>query len=280
MVEELTAELEDSERATYASWSACWRTKSTTRWPPPARCSTRCCTTAPAGRARRRRLRHRHRRRQAPQHQPGRIHRPLHAGGQDAGAGTAAGQPAGHRRRHPLAEPRTVQARGIQLGWSRCDDVAPAAAGCQLMEQALLNIVKNAVEAVEAQCARRRPGGHPHLELEAGRRARALSVIDSGDLLGDAPAPAVHAFLQHQARRPGHRPDVRARGAGRHGCAYALAPARAGRDALRYLVSGPKSGPEKTSSRVGGDPPTLRRLTDSGCPACAVRKYPLTSSDT
>ena len=40
--------------------------------------------------------------------------------------------------------------RGIHIGWTRCDAVATQRMDSPLMEQALLNIVKNAMEAVEA----------------------------------------------------------------------------------------------------------------------------------
>jgi hypothetical protein len=117
MVEELTAELEDSERATYARLIRVlahevnntvaatgsvldsllfYRSQLAERdagdfAPPSSRSSAAT--------------------------QPGRVHRPLHQGGQDAGAGTASGQPARTDGRHPVAEPRAVQCRGIQLGW-------------------------------------------------------------------------------------------------------------------------------------------------------------------
>jgi two-component system nitrogen regulation sensor histidine kinase NtrY len=75
--------------------------------------------------------------------------------------------------------------RGIHIGWTRCDDVAPQPLDSQLMEQALLNIVKNALEAVEASA---RPGGYIHLELAAGGDGATLTVTDSGDQLGAVPA--------------------------------------------------------------------------------------------
>lgn len=76
--------------------------------------------------------------------------------------------------------------RGIHIGWTRCDEVAPQPMDSQLMEQALINIVKNAIEAVEAG---KREGGHVHLALAADAGSGAtLSVIDSGNQLGQVPA--------------------------------------------------------------------------------------------
>jgi len=77
------------------------------------------------------------------------------------------------------------RSRGIHIGWQRCDDVPAIALDRHLMEQALLNVVKNAMEAVEAGA-----GGDKRIDLvlaaeDGGVR---LSVIDSGDLLGDVPA--------------------------------------------------------------------------------------------
>lgn len=76
-------------------------------------------------------------------------------------------------------------ARGIALGWNRCDEIAPLAVDRQLMEQALLNVVKNAIEAVDARGA---AGGFIRVALEDhGDRVR-LSVTDSGRQLGAADA--------------------------------------------------------------------------------------------
>lgn len=75
--------------------------------------------------------------------------------------------------------------RGIDIGWTRCDEIPMQRMDSQLMEQALLNIVKNAMEAVEASG---REGGYIHLALAAGNDGATLSVIDSGDQLGAVPA--------------------------------------------------------------------------------------------
>jgi nitrogen fixation/metabolism regulation signal transduction histidine kinase len=77
------------------------------------------------------------------------------------------------------------RSRGIRLGWARCDTVPPLLLDRQLMEHALLNVVKNAMEAVE-QAGGAAPSIEFVLALEAdGVR---LAVIDSGNLLGAVPA--------------------------------------------------------------------------------------------
>jgi nitrogen fixation/metabolism regulation signal transduction histidine kinase len=77
--------------------------------------------------------------------------------------------------------------RGIELGWSRCDEVPALSMDTQLMEQAMLNIVKNAIEAVEARSeADGTRGGYVRVALERRIDAVVLSVIDSGDQLGQA----------------------------------------------------------------------------------------------
>ena len=77
--------------------------------------------------------------------------------------------------------------RGIRLGWRRCDEVPPVALDAQLMEGALLNIVKNAVEAVAARQAAGVAGGYVELSLERGGDEAVLAVVDSADLLGEVP---------------------------------------------------------------------------------------------
>jgi C4-dicarboxylate-specific signal transduction histidine kinase len=51
---------------------------------------------------------------------------------------------------HPAQPSAPCKRRGIHIGWTRCDAVPTQQMDSQLMEQALLNIVKNALEAVEA----------------------------------------------------------------------------------------------------------------------------------
>jgi nitrogen fixation/metabolism regulation signal transduction histidine kinase len=77
------------------------------------------------------------------------------------------------------------RSRGIDLGWARCDAVAPLPLDRQLLEQALLNVVKNAMEAVEQA-----GGAKPSIEFVLARDADGvrLAVIDSANLLGAVPA--------------------------------------------------------------------------------------------
>jgi two-component system nitrogen regulation sensor histidine kinase NtrY len=89
------------------------------------------------------------------------------------------------------------RSRGIRLAWRHCDDLAPVALDRHLMEQALLNVVKNAMEAVEARMAGANGvdgaadgADDNYIEFVLAGEADGvrLSVIDSGDLLGDVPA--------------------------------------------------------------------------------------------
>jgi two-component system, NtrC family, nitrogen regulation sensor histidine kinase NtrY len=77
------------------------------------------------------------------------------------------------------------RSRAIHLGWARCDAVAPLPLDRQLLEQALLNVVKNAMEAVEQA-----GGAKPSIEFVLARDADGvrLAVIDSANLLGAVPA--------------------------------------------------------------------------------------------
>jgi nitrogen fixation/metabolism regulation signal transduction histidine kinase len=121
-------------------------------------------------------------------------------------------------------------ARGIQLGWSRCDAVAPLQLDVQLIEQALLNIVKNAVEAIDERNARDgSKGGAIRLELEdLGERVR-LSVLDTGGLLEDAsPQRLFTPFVSTKKGGQGIGLMFVREVLGRHGCTYALAPAGPG----------------------------------------------------
>jgi nitrogen fixation/metabolism regulation signal transduction histidine kinase len=121
-------------------------------------------------------------------------------------------------------------ARGIGLGWSRCDEVKPLPLDVQLIEQALLNIVKNAVEAIDERNARDgSTGGAIRLELEdLGERVR-LSVIDSGGLLEDAPSQRLFTpFVSTKKGGQGIGLMFVREVLGRHGCTYALAPAGPG----------------------------------------------------
>jgi len=81
------------------------------------------------------------------------------------------------------------RSRGIRIEWLRCDAMPEQALDRNLMEQALLNIVKNAMEAVDATAAEKGiRDGYVHLELVRLEDRIRLSVIDSGDRLGEVPA--------------------------------------------------------------------------------------------
>ena len=81
------------------------------------------------------------------------------------------------------------RSRGIAIEWLSCDAIPLQALDRNLMEQALLNIVKNAMEAVDATAAEKgSSGGYIHLELARDEGRNRLSVIDSGDRLGEVPA--------------------------------------------------------------------------------------------
>lgn len=120
------------------------------------------------------------------------------------------------------------RSRGIAIGWQRCDDVAAIPMDRHLMEQALLNVVKNAMEAVEAVDG----GGGKRIEFVLAREAEGvrLSVIDSANLLGDVPA--------HQLFTPFFTTKKGGQGLGllfvrevlnRHGYSYRLAATGDGR---------------------------------------------------
>jgi nitrogen fixation/metabolism regulation signal transduction histidine kinase len=138
--------------------------------------------------------------------------------------------------------------RGIALGWHRCDAVAPLALDAQLIEQALLNIVKNAIEAIaEAGTA----GGFVRLELaDEGRHVR-LSVIDSGDLLATGPArPLFTPFFTTRKGGQGIGLMFVREVLQRHGCTYSLAPGAPGetRFDIRFPVDGRVDGLPSTRS--------------------------------
>lgn len=77
------------------------------------------------------------------------------------------------------------RSRGIRIAWARCDEVPAVALDRHLIEQALLNVVKNAMEAVEEAAV-----GEKFIEfaLVEGADGVRLSVADSGNLLGKVPA--------------------------------------------------------------------------------------------
>lgn len=119
------------------------------------------------------------------------------------------------------------RARGIDIRWLRRDDIPAQLLDRNLMEQALLNIVKNAMEAAEATAREHgSDGGHVHLELVADdtRRPR-LSIIDSGDRLGEVPAGQMFTpFFTTKKGGQGIGLLFVREVLNRHGLSYRLAP--------------------------------------------------------
>jgi two-component system, NtrC family, nitrogen regulation sensor histidine kinase NtrY len=87
-------------------------------------------------------------------------------------------------------------ARGIALAWRSCDEIEAQMVDAQLLEQALVNIIKNAVEACESVQSDVSKPVYVHIALAlapaeahnsgAPRQVR-LSVIDSANRLADVP---------------------------------------------------------------------------------------------
>lgn len=115
--------------------------------------------------------------------------------------------------------------RGIQLGWARCDDVPLLALDVQLVEGALLNIVKNAVEAIDAaNAAQGASGGVVRLELANEDRRVRLSVIDSGGLLDATPVRQLFTpFFSTKKGGQGIGLMFVREVLSRHGCTWSLA---------------------------------------------------------
>lgn len=119
--------------------------------------------------------------------------------------------------------------RGVSIGWRRRDEAAALPLDRHLIEQALQNLVKNAMEAADATQQER--GGSAAVEFELVREAGGvrLSVIDSGTRL--AGVPASQLFTPFFSTKKGGQ------GIGlllvrevllRHGFAHRLAPNEAG----------------------------------------------------
>lgn len=141
------------------------------------------------------------------------------------------------------------RSRGIAIGWRRCDAVPAIALDRHLMEQALLNVVKNAMEAVEQSGT---ADAAIWFELALESDGVRLSVIDSGNLLGALPARQL--FMPFFTTKKGGQ------GIGllfvrevltRHGFAYRLAAT--GQDTTSFATSfdiwlqggpGPQSPPQ------------------------------------
>jgi nitrogen fixation/metabolism regulation signal transduction histidine kinase len=114
------------------------------------------------------------------------------------------------------------KSRAIDIVWTRRDTVAAVQLDRQLMEQALMNIVKNAMEAVQTGD---QSGGQIQFQLvDEGERVR-LSVIDSGASLGKAPAHALFTpFFSTKKGGQGIGLMFVREVLNRHGFAYRLAP--------------------------------------------------------
>jgi len=133
--------------------------------------------------------------------------------------------------------------RGIQIGWSRRDDVPPRRLDSQLMEQALLNIVKNAVEAVEATQAETGQPGYIWLSLADEDGQITLSITDSGNRLGEVPARQLFTpFVTTKKGGQGIGLMFVREVLQRHGLGYRLAPGGSGE--TRFDIWFPTEAPD------------------------------------
>ena len=127
---------------------------------------------------------------------------------------------------------------GIRLGWRRCDEVEPVLLDAGLMEGALLNIVKNAIEAV---LARQAAGGYVEIALERNGSDTVLAVIDSANLLGEAPPRQLFTpFFSTKQGGQGIGLMFVREVLTRHGYAYSLAAT--GRGETRFEIRFPAAG--------------------------------------
>lgn len=119
------------------------------------------------------------------------------------------------------------RARGLGIRWLRRDDIPAQSLDRNLMEQALLNIVKNAMEAAESTAREHASGGgNVHVELVADDAGRPrLSVVDSGDRLGEVPAGQMFTpFFTTKKGGQGIGLLFVREVLNRHGLSYRLAP--------------------------------------------------------
>lgn len=122
-----------------------------------------------------------------------------------------------------------ARARRVVVEATRVDAVPPVALDRNLFEQALLNIVKNAVEAAEATAGERGAEGRVRLELVSEDTRVRLSVIDSGDRLGEVrPGQLFTPFFSTKKGGQGIGLLFVREVLQRHGIAYRLAPDGAG----------------------------------------------------
>ena len=135
------------------------------------------------------------------------------------------------------------RARGIEIRWERRDAVPMQALDRNLMDQALLNIVKNAMEAAESSSREHGDrGGHVRVELavDPDRRVR-LSVRDSGDRLGEVPAGQMFTpFFTTKKGGQGIGLLFVREVLNRHGLSYRLAPT--GQGETRFDIWFPDQG--------------------------------------
>jgi len=119
--------------------------------------------------------------------------------------------------------------RGISIGWRRRDHAGPLPLDRHLIEQALQNLVKNAMEAAHATQQEGGAAASVEFELVREQESLRLSVIDSGARL--AGVPASQLFTPFFTTKKGGQ------GIGlllvrevllRHGFAHRLAPNAAG----------------------------------------------------
>ncbi|MES2317848.1 MAG: ATP-binding protein [Pseudomonadota bacterium] len=117
------------------------------------------------------------------------------------------------------------KSRGIAIGWARRDEVPALRLDSQLMEQALLNIVKNAVEAVEATQRDTGQPGYIRFTLADDGDLIRLTIVDSGNRLGEVPARQLFTpFVTTKKGGQGIGLMFVREVLTRHGFAYRLAP--------------------------------------------------------
>jgi len=154
--------------------------------------------------------------------------------------------------------------RRITIEWQRRDDIGDIDVDANLLEQALINIVKNAVEAAEATRAERGDAvGHVHLELarEAGRIR--LSVIDSGDRLGEVPEGQMFSpFFSTKKGGQGIGLLFAREVFNRHGIAYRLAPDGSGQ--TRFDLWFPAASSVAETGLIGAVAGTMTSPRDGG----------------
>jgi two-component system, NtrC family, nitrogen regulation sensor histidine kinase NtrY len=144
------------------------------------------------------------------------------------------------------------QTAGIELLWTQPEGNSPVRLDPLLMEQALLNIVKNAIEATETSLAEQAPPPHPHpggrIELALLREPGptgprlCLRVTDSGNRLHELPPEALFTpFVSTKRGGQGIGLMFVREVLQRHGFAYRLAPTGSGQ--TRFEVWMPEDPP-------------------------------------